>query len=123
MRHSGREYGHVLEVRLGDRLRARSGAVLTVTRVWRFFGVGLSGRLTVRHTSISDREQRHMSFVQSSVASERRGPFGAEPTRPPLDLRPVLGLGLVGLGVGMLCLGVFHGFEHGSCSTTGYSRN
>jgi hypothetical protein len=64
-----------------------------------------------------------MSFVQSSVASERRGPFGAEPTRSPLDLGPVLGLGLVGLGVGMLCLGVFHGFEHGSCSTTGYSRN
>jgi len=64
-----------------------------------------------------------MSFVQSSVASDQRGPFGAEPTRFPLDLRPVLGLGLVGLGVGMLCLGIFHGFEHGSCSTTGYSRN
>jgi hypothetical protein len=64
-----------------------------------------------------------MSFVQSSVASQQRGPFGAEPARSPLDLRPVLGLGLVGLGVGMLCLGIFHGFEHGSCSTTGYSRN
>ena len=38
-------------------------------------------------------------------------------------MRLVLGLGLVGLGVGMLCLGVFHGCEHGSCSTTGYSRN
>ena len=23
----------------------------------------------------------------------------------------------------MLCLGIFHGFAHGSCSTTGYSRN
>jgi hypothetical protein len=64
-----------------------------------------------------------MSFVQPSVASERRGPFGAEPARSRLDLRPVLGLGLVGLGIGMLCLGIFHGFEHGSCSTTGYSRN
>ena len=64
-----------------------------------------------------------MSFVQSSVASQQRGPFGAEPARSALDLRPVLGLGLVGLGVGMLCLGIFHGFEHGSCSTTGYSRN
>jgi hypothetical protein len=64
-----------------------------------------------------------MSFVQSSAASEQRGPFGAEPTRTPLDLKPVLGLGLVGLGIGMLCLGVFHGFEHGSCSTTGYSGN
>lgn len=40
-----------------------------------------------------------------------------------MDLRLILGLGLIGLGVGMLCLGVFHGFEHGSCSTTGYSRN
>jgi hypothetical protein len=64
-----------------------------------------------------------MSVVQSSVASEQRNPFGAEPTRSPLDLRPVLGLGLLGLGVGMLCLGIFHGFEHGSCSSTGYSRN
>jgi hypothetical protein len=64
-----------------------------------------------------------MSFVQSSVASQQRGRFGAEPTRSPLDLRLVLGLGLVGLGIGMLCLGIFHGFGHGSCSTTGYSRN
>jgi hypothetical protein len=64
-----------------------------------------------------------MSIVQSRVASEQRGPFGGEPARSPLDLRLILGLGLVGLGVGMLCLGVFHGFEHGSCSTTGYSRN
>ncbi len=64
-----------------------------------------------------------MSLVQSSVASEQRGPFGAEPTRSPLELRTVLGFGLVGLGVGMLCLGIFHGFAHGSCSTTGYSRN
>ncbi len=64
-----------------------------------------------------------MSIVQSRVASEQRGPFGAEPAQSPLDLRLILGVGLVGLGVGMLCLGVFHGFEHGSCSTTGYSRN
>ncbi len=64
-----------------------------------------------------------MSFAQSSVASEQRGPFGAEPTRSRLDLRTVLGLGLVGLGTGMLCLGIFHGFENGSCSSTGYSRN
>ncbi len=64
-----------------------------------------------------------MSVVQSSLAVEQRGPFGAETTRSPLDLSLVLGLGLVGLGVGMLCLGIFHGFAHGSCSTTGYSRN
>jgi hypothetical protein len=62
-----------------------------------------------------------MTFVQSSAVSEQRGPFGAEPTRSPLELGLVLGLGLLGLGVGMLCLGIFHGFEHGSCSTTGYS--
>ena len=60
-----------------------------------------------------------MSIVQSPVAPEQRGPFGAEPARSPLDLRLILGLGLVGLGIGMLCLGVFHGFAHGSCSSTG----
>jgi hypothetical protein len=64
-----------------------------------------------------------MSFVQSSVASKQAGPFGAEPARSSLDLKLVLGLGLVGLGIGMLCLGVFHGFEHGSCSSTGYARD
>jgi hypothetical protein len=64
-----------------------------------------------------------MSIVQSRVAPEQRGPFGAEPARSPLDLKLILGLGLVGLGIGMLCLGVFHGFAHGSCSSTGYSRN
>ena len=63
-----------------------------------------------------------MSF-RSSAVSEHRGPIRRERARSPLDLRLVLGLGLVGLGVGMLCLGIFHGFEHGSCSTTGYSRN
>jgi hypothetical protein len=46
-----------------------------------------------------------------------------EPARSRLALTAVLGLGLVGLGVGMLCLGIFHGFAHGSCSTTGYSGN
>jgi hypothetical protein len=46
-----------------------------------------------------------------------------EPKGVPLDLRTVLGLGLVGLGIGMLCLGIFHGFAHGSCSSTGYSGN
>jgi hypothetical protein len=46
-----------------------------------------------------------------------------EPRRAPLSAKLVLGLGLVGLGIGMLCLGIFHGFAHGSCSTTGYSAN
>jgi hypothetical protein len=64
-----------------------------------------------------------MSFVQSSVTSTKHGPRVVERRRSPLDVKLVLGLGLVGLGVGMLCLGIFHGFAHGSCSTTGYSRN
>jgi hypothetical protein len=63
-----------------------------------------------------------MSVVQSSVRSKQRGPVRAEP-RTPLNLRLVLGLGTLALGIGMLCLGIFHGFAHGSCSTTGYSRN
>lgn len=64
-----------------------------------------------------------MSFVQSSTASTKHGPRVVARARSPLDVRLILGLGLVGLGVGMLCLGIFHGFAHGSCSTTGYSRN
>jgi hypothetical protein len=64
-----------------------------------------------------------MSFVQSSMASTKRGPRVVEPRRSALNMRLVLGLALVGLGIGMLCLGIFHGFAHGSCSTTGYSRN
>jgi hypothetical protein len=46
-----------------------------------------------------------------------------EPRPASLNAKLVLGLGLVGLGIGMLCLGIFHGFAHGSCSTTGYSAN
>jgi len=46
-----------------------------------------------------------------------------EPRQAPLSAKLVLGLGLVGLGIGMLCLGIFHGFAHGSCSTTGYAAN
>jgi hypothetical protein len=65
----------------------------------------------------------HMSFVQSPAVSTKRGPRVVEPKRARLDVRLVLGLGLVGLGIGLLCLGIFHGFAHGSCSTTGYSRN
>ena len=64
-----------------------------------------------------------MSFVQSPVVSTKRGPRVVEPRRSRLDAKLVLGLALVGLGIGLLCLGIFHGFAHGSCSTTGYSRN
>ncbi len=64
-----------------------------------------------------------MSVVQSSVVSRNRRGLRTGRTRSPLDLRTVLGLGLLGLGIGMLCLGIFHGFAHGSCSTTGYSGN
>jgi hypothetical protein len=46
-----------------------------------------------------------------------------ERKRASVDLKLVLGLALVGLGIGMFCLGIYHGFAHGSCSTTGYSGN
>lgn len=35
----------------------------------------------------------------------------------------IVGLALIGLGGAMFALGIFHGFEHGSCSTTGYDRH
>jgi hypothetical protein len=37
------------------------------------------------------------------------------------DPRLILGLAVMGLGAALFGLGIFHGFAHGSCSSTGYS--
>jgi hypothetical protein len=44
--------------------------------------------------------------------------------RPSLNLNPTLLVGslVLFLGLGLLVLGLYHAFQHGSCSTTGYSR-
>jgi hypothetical protein len=41
--------------------------------------------------------------------------------RSPVDPSLIFGLGVMGLGATLFGLGIFHGFAHGSCSTTGYS--
>jgi hypothetical protein len=46
----------------------------------------------------------------------------AEP-RTAVDWGLVLGLALMCLGAGLFSLGIYHGFAHGSCSTTGYSQH
>jgi hypothetical protein len=40
-----------------------------------------------------------------------------------VDWGLILGLALMGLGAGLFSLGIYHGFAHGSCSTTGYSQH
>jgi hypothetical protein len=39
-----------------------------------------------------------------------------------LNILVIVGAALIGLGVGLFALGLYHAFEHGTCSTTGYSR-
>jgi hypothetical protein len=41
--------------------------------------------------------------------------------RPSLNVLVIVGAALIGLGVALFGLGVYHAFEHGTCSTTGYS--
>jgi hypothetical protein len=64
-----------------------------------------------------------MSYLQPSLSSAERSGLGSTETRSSLDFAVIVGFALVGLGAAMFALGLFHGFEHGSCSTTGYSRN
>jgi hypothetical protein len=40
-----------------------------------------------------------------------------------VDWGLILGLAFMGLGAGLFSLGIYHGFAHGSCSTTGYSQH
>jgi hypothetical protein len=60
----------------------------------------------------------HMSNWQS-LAPEDSQSYAA----PDVDLRIVAGLGLMALGAALFAVGVFHGFAHGSCSTTGYTAH
>jgi hypothetical protein len=44
-------------------------------------------------------------------------------SRSNADPRLISGLAIMGLGAALFGLGIFHGFAHGSCSSTGYSRH
>ncbi len=63
---------------------------------------------------------RSPSAEPSSSSGKTRTRFGR--TGSSLSILVLVGGALVGLGVGLFALGIFHAFEHGTCSTTGYSR-
>jgi hypothetical protein len=44
-------------------------------------------------------------------------------SRSNADPRLISGLAIMGLGAALFGLGIFHGFAHGSCSSTGYSQH
>jgi Co/Zn/Cd efflux system component len=44
-------------------------------------------------------------------------------SRSPVDPSLIFGMAVMGLGAALFSLGVFHGFAHGSCSTTGYTAH
>ncbi len=59
--------------------------------------------------------------MRASAATSRAG----RRVRPTYTADPslIFGLAVMGLGVALFSLGIFHGFAHGSCSTTGYSAH
>lgn len=61
-----------------------------------------------------------MSIGQPAVSEERQ-PFQSGGGGVTFNPALIAGLALLGLGVGLFGLGIYHGFENGSCSTTGYS--
>jgi hypothetical protein len=63
---------------------------------------------------------RSASAGPSSSSGKTRTKFGR--SGPSLNLLVIVGAALIGLGAALLALGLFHAFEHGTCSTTGYSR-
>jgi hypothetical protein len=63
-----------------------------------------------------------MSSWQASLTSAEES-LGSREARSPVPIGVILGAGLLALGAGLFSVGIFHGFEHGSCSTTGYSAN
>jgi hypothetical protein len=61
-----------------------------------------------------------MNGLQSSLASSGR-PSGRTSTSAPLHTGLIAGFALATLGVALFGFGIFHAFQNGSCSTTGYS--
>jgi hypothetical protein len=59
--------------------------------------------------------------IGQPAASEERQPFQSGGGGANLNLALIAGLALLGLGIGLFGLGIYHGFENGSCSTTGYA--
>jgi hypothetical protein len=64
-----------------------------------------------------------MSQWQPSLASGEQPSVRSGDTGSPLALGLVAGMALLALGAALFGLGIFHGFENGSCSTTGYSAH
>jgi hypothetical protein len=64
-----------------------------------------------------------MSHSQTSAIAAGARPLSSAEERPSLNRRLIAGLTLLALGVSLFATGIYHGFEHGSCSTTGYSSH
>lgn len=64
-----------------------------------------------------------MSNWQSSLSAAEPPSYTAADTGSPVDMRVVVGLALLALGAALFAVGIFHGFQGGSCSTTGYSAH
>jgi hypothetical protein len=72
-----------------------------------------------RSHSLQFKDGEVMSYSQSTPAFRLRN----ADTGSALGVRLYAGLGLLALGTALFALGIFHGFENGSCSTTGYSEH
>jgi hypothetical protein len=64
-----------------------------------------------------------MSNWQATLESTERDVFGTSYEGSSLSLLVVLGLGLLALGVALFGQAIFHAFENGTCSTTGYTAH
>jgi hypothetical protein len=64
-----------------------------------------------------------MSSGQASLSSGERQSLRSGEAGSALNLEVIAGVALLALGAALFGLGIFHGFQNGSCSTTGYSAN